>query len=102
MSPLRPPTSCPRCQSAHRGGCPKIPRKKTEPFYSTHRWQNKRAAYRKRHPLCERCSTMMHPVLAGMVHHIVPIDDVSLRLRDDNLEALCHTCHNREHHAVVA
>ncbi len=102
MTPLRPPTSCPRCKSAHRGRCPKAPRKDTKAFYSTHRWQKVRAGYRRIHPLCERCSTTLHPVLMDIVHHITPIEDDGPRFDHANLESLCHTCHNREHAAVKA
>lgn len=33
-----------------------------------------------------------------MVHHIIPLlDDWSKGLDMDNLESLCHACHNKEH-----
>jgi hypothetical protein len=46
---------------------------------------------------CERCGAA-----ANVVHHkiyITPlnINDPDITLNFDNLEALCHNCHNKEH-----
>jgi 5-methylcytosine-specific restriction endonuclease McrA len=69
-------------------------------FYKSKAWRECRAAYIiKVHGLCERCS-------AGgkIVHHKIylnesNIDDPYVTLSHDNLELLCHDCHNREHFA---
>jgi 5-methylcytosine-specific restriction endonuclease McrA len=67
-------------------------------FYKSSAWQKCRASYIVSvHGLCERCG-------AGgkIVHHKIylsdkNINDVSVTLSHDNLELLCHDCHNIEH-----
>lgn len=67
-------------------------------FYRSKAWKDCRASYIiKAHGLCERCT-------AGgkIVHHKIylnesNIDDPNVTLNHDNLELLCHDCHNREH-----
>ncbi|MFC3883763.1 HNH endonuclease [Bacillus songklensis] len=68
-------------------------------FYKSAAWRKCRDAYfLSQHGLCERCSD---PGL--IVHHkiyISPenINDPSITLNPKNLELLCQTCHNQEHH----
>lgn len=68
-------------------------------FYKGKRWKKVRRAYLKSvHGICERCG-----MPATMVHHrdyITPdnINDISVILNFENLEALCSDCHNKEHH----
>jgi len=68
-------------------------------FYKSKAWQDCRLSYvYKVHGLCERCEGV-----GKIVHHkvyITPdnINDPSITLDHDNLELLCQTCHNREHH----
>ncbi len=72
-------------------------------FYKSRAWLKCREAYiSKVHGLCERCSAP-----GKIVHHksyITPtnINDPSITLSHDNLELLCQTCHNVEHHASEA
>ena len=71
-------------------------------FYKSKAWERTRAAYiAYRHGLCERCG-------AGgkIVHHKVyltpdNINDPAVTLNFENLELLCQTCHNLEHHERV-
>jgi 5-methylcytosine-specific restriction endonuclease McrA len=71
----------------------------TNGFYSSKRWIDCRDSYlRTQDYICERCGKP-----AKIVHHkeyITPktINDPSVTLAHDNLEALCQDCHNREHH----
>lgn len=72
-------------------------------FYQSQAWKRCRRAYIAAHPLCERC--LEHGIIepAKIVHHktyITPenIHDPDITLNWDNLEALCQTCHNVEHH----
>ena len=104
MSPMRPPISCPRCRGSHRSGerCALAPRKATKRFYSSSSWHRVRALQRKRHTLCERCERDGKVVVGQLVHHIVPIEDGGARFHLDNLETLCHACHNKEHGKVMA
>lgn len=72
-----------------------------ERFYKSAQWQQVQRAYmRSVHYVCERCG-----MPAKIVHHkthITPanINDVSITLSWDNLEALCQDCHNAVHHAA--
>ncbi len=71
-------------------------------FYESSSWRECRAAYLiSQHYVCERCGD-----IAKVVHHkeyLTPknINDVSITLNWDNLEALCQDCHNKEHHKTT-
>ncbi len=59
------------------------------------RWRALRLDYLMRHPLCRMCEQSGRLTSATCVDHIVSIvkgggDD------DDNLQPLCHACHNRK------
>lgn len=68
-------------------------------FYKSTRWLKARAAYlESQNHVCERCGGP-----ATIVHHkryITPenVNDPSVTLSFDNLEAVCQDCHNTEHH----
>lgn len=69
------------------------------PFYMTGKWKACRKAYMaKHHYICERCGRP-----ADVVHHKIPLcgtdyyDNPEKCFGEDNLECLCHQCHNREH-----
>jgi len=74
-----------------------------KPFYKSKAWQDCREAYFVfRHGLCERCG---RPGL--IVHHriyLTPqnINDPNITLSFENLELLCSSCHNNEHHGTDA
>ena len=67
-------------------------------FYLPKAWKRtSRAVMLERDGMCERCGR-----LASVVHHkkyITPenINDPEITLNWDNLECLCHDCHNKEH-----
>ena len=68
-------------------------------FYQSKTWQDCRKSYLiTKHYTCERCTG-----IAKIVHHKTPltpenIQDLTIALGHENLEALCQTCHNTEHH----
>lgn len=68
-------------------------------FYLSAAWEKTRAAYlMSQDHICERCGQP-----AKIVHHKrwlnrENINDLSVTLCWDNLEALCQDCHNKEHH----
>ena len=70
-------------------------------FYKSAAWRRCRDAYFKsQHGLCERCGGP-----GKIVHHRVyltpqNIGDPNVTLNWENLELLCQTCHNAEHHAT--
>lgn len=72
-------------------------------FYHSQAWKNCRAAYIKSvGGLCERCLAKGLIVPATTVHHKVyispeNINNISVTLNWDNLEALCTDCHAEEH-----
>lgn len=75
-------------------------------FYKGSRWLHTREDYLTSiDGLCERCSTDDDPVVANIVHHKVYLTPDNIRNAEiayswDNLEGLCQTCHNREHHGT--
>lgn len=77
-------------------------------FYASEAWQTTRRSFlMTKNFLCERCSTEINPVPATIVHHKVwlnelNINDPEVALSQDNLEALCQDCHNKEHHKNVS
>lgn len=72
-------------------------------FYSTQKWRDVRAAYRKSvGGLCERCLAcgLIRP--GRFVHHKIHltddnVDDPAVALAFENLELLCTDCHAAEH-----
>lgn len=74
-----------------------------EAFYNSKRWVDCRSSYISQRiaidgGLCERC----HNAPGYIVHHKIYLDptninDPEISLNHDNLEYLCHECHNDEH-----
>ncbi|MDQ0158972.1 HNH endonuclease [Alkalibacillus salilacus] len=70
-------------------------------IYDSSSWRKLRQAYMaSQHGLCERCG---YP--GDVVHHIEPItadnvNDPFVTFGWDNLELLCHACHNQEHNKI--
>lgn len=68
-------------------------------FYTSSKWIACRTGFmQSKHYICERCGGM-----ATICHHkeyITPgnIHNPNITLNWDNLESLCQTCHNLEHH----
>ena len=56
-------------------------------------WSRMSKAYRKAHPICQRCNERA----ATQTHHIKHLADGGELLDWDNLEALCDACHAAEH-----
>lgn len=67
-------------------------------FYQSQKWRKTSKLYmQSKNYICERCGDV-----ATICHHkkyINPanIDDINITLNPDNLECLCHTCHQKEH-----
>ena len=72
-------------------------------FYGSKQWQTTRTAYRKyAKGLCERCLKIGLCNPAEEIHHKIRltkdnINDPKITLSFDNLEALCISCHDKEH-----
>ena len=77
-------------------------------FYNSMAWKNTSRAYKQSvGGLCERCMSrgLVNP--AEIVHHKQPltdrnIDDLSISLAWDNLQALCRQCHAEVHEEMYA
>jgi 5-methylcytosine-specific restriction endonuclease McrA len=68
-------------------------RQPTIPLYKTKAWQAFRQVIIMQRPICEGCQREPSRV----VHHIKQAKLYpELQFRDDNVQALCDGCHNRE------
>ena len=66
-------------------------------FYKSAQWRKLRQWHITRNPLCVSCAAQGLTVPADVVDHIIEIrDDYSKRLDADNLQSLCHVCHNEK------
>lgn len=78
-------------------------RGRQEQFYKTKAWVDCRKAYLKSvGGLCERCLNKGLITPAEIVHHKIHlnaenINEPSITLNADNLEALCRKCHGEAH-----
>lgn len=72
-------------------------------FYKSKQWQECRDSYIKyRHGLCERCLAKGIVKAGVIVHHKEYISPDNIAVPEittdfNNLELLCHECHNAEH-----
>lgn len=67
-------------------------------FYNSKAWRTlSYYTLSSNHFLCIGCSTDNSPVLADVADHIIPVTiDWSLRLDPNNMQPLCHDCHNKK------
>ena len=77
-------------------------REAVEAFYVSGVWIDCARAYRRAHPLCERCLAKREISVSEQVHHKIRLspenlNDPDVTLNWDNLEALCGKCHKEEH-----
>jgi len=71
-------------------------RKADASFYHTTAWRKTTKAYRTAHPLCEECLKKERTTPAALTDHITPIEKGGDPFDWDNLQAMCHTCHNQK------
>jgi len=65
--------------------------------YNTRRWRKVRELALKRDGgLCQMCLAEGRIVKADVVDHIVEIKDGGAAYDLDNLQSLCHSCHNKK------
>lgn len=65
-------------------------------FYQSTAWRKLRAEKLRRQPLCEKCEQQGKATPAQMVDHVRPINEGGAALDLENLQSLCHACHNRK------
>ena len=69
--------------------------KESTAFYNSRSWRNLSINHRKKQPLCMHCLEHNITKPADVVDHIDEIRDAwSKRFDTNNLESLCHACHN--------
>lgn len=79
-------------------------RRMNNAFYCSTGWIALRDWYRDQHPLCEECEKKGKVKVMDVVDHIKQIENGAdpLALDSNNLQSLCHSCHNaksgRERH----
>lgn len=76
----------PWLQGSHKSSRARIERNK---FYQTSAWRSLRNMFIKRHPLCVECES-----IGQVIDHIISIKDGGDPLEWDNLQTMCHRCHN--------
>mgnify|MGYP003593222929 CR=1 FL=1 len=57
-------------------------------------WKRIRDRFIRAHPLCEECKKQGKLMPADEVHHVLPLSRGGTNA-EDNLMALCHSCHAR-------
>lgn len=70
--------------------------KENAAFYHTTAWRKLRNAFIFNNPVCKICKAHGTLVTANVVDHIIPIRYNGAKLDVANLQALCHSCHNRK------
>ena len=63
-------------------------------FYQSKLWRKVRKGFLNKNPLCVICDRNGHTQAAEVVDHILPIRLGGNKLSYNNLQALCHRCHN--------
>ena len=68
--------------------------KDVQKFYASKEWRQKRLDFLIDNPFCIECKKKGRLTKAVVVDHIRPIRMGGERLSDDNLQALCQSCHS--------
>jgi 5-methylcytosine-specific restriction protein A len=87
---------CPEHTKAERKRYDQYSRDPETTKHDGYRWQKIRAAFLSAHPLCELCKRAGRLTPATLVHHKRKVVDGGTDA-DENLMALCDTCHSRLH-----
>lgn len=65
-------------------------------FYNSTAWRKLSINYRRKHPLCVHCLEKGITKVCNVVDHITPIDKGGDKWNTNNLQPLCHRCHNKK------
>ena len=68
----------------------------SNPFYNSRAWRKLSRDFRQCNPLCTVCFKKGIVKRAAVVDHIIPIRMGGEPLDWDNLQSLCHKCHNKK------
>ena len=67
--------------------------KSAREFYTSLEWRRLRQNFLVEHPFCMECWKSGKLTEATVVDHIIPIKQGGPALEEDNLQALCASCH---------
>jgi len=83
------------------------PKESNSKAYNSARWIKIRSAMMRDYPVCQRCLEEGRTRASQLVHHIIPwqsgrseAEQEELMYSLDNLQCLCHVCHNEIHHKM--
>ena len=83
--------------------CKCKPRHQKKKWWYDHKWRVLSERFRADNPLCHDCNWEGRTTPAEEVHHIKPISEYpELRLKLDNIVALCKECHATRHRNLRA
>ena len=63
-------------------------------FYNSTRWRKVAAGFRDKNPVCIECEKKGIIKPSEVTDHILSIRNGGAKFNEDNLQALCHSCHN--------
>lgn len=69
---------------------------RADEFYLSPEWRALRKLQLELEPFCRTCSANNRVTAAQMADHIKPINQGGAKLDLNNLQSLCHPCHNRK------
>ena len=97
----RPPKICNKCRRVKDVSCTCEPpkpfegiRKDNYSFYNSRGWRKVAKAHKQSNPLCTVCLQEGRTTAVEVTDHIKSIDDGGSKLDVNNLQSLCHPCHN--------
>jgi 5-methylcytosine-specific restriction protein A len=64
--------------------------------YHTYKWKKLRKQKASINPICEHCLMYGIIVPLAVVDHVIELEDDGPIYDIDNLQSLCHACHNRK------
>lgn len=92
---------CTRCHDQRKAKQPRLSHNdpqydvKAQEFYQSKQWKILSKKHKQQNALCIHCLDYGLVTPAQVSDHIIEIrDDWDKRLDPDNLQSLCHTCHN--------
>lgn len=99
VSPLIPPRCTTKMDGAEQWILELIAQGNIHQFYTSPAWVALSMRVREtQHNECQRCKAKGYYVPCDVVHHRQYLRRrPDLALHPDNLECLCHECHNKEH-----
>ena len=95
--PVRPSTHKPYKTITKRHIAPEAKRQTSHQRGYGYRWQQARAGYLRKHPLCVHCQVKGRVTIATDLDHIEPHKGDMAKFWDfGNVQGLCKPCHSRK------